>query len=197
MTRTALLTRRQLLGADQSADLEVPPAHKQRVQHAVARALVQVRIVGEIVYNDQNLVEGSQLHLLAGLRDLSLLANNLAQCRLVPLLEVGLFPVGGHLHGLLDVPLDGAPAVVHVDAGAENVDSFEAAPVLLQNHADERHRLARLAGPEQYACHRQFGDHGVPRLLARVLGRRKQLYLAHGLSLRAGGRGTCGTSFSP
>ena len=57
-------------------------------------SLHQARIVGEIVYNDQNLVEGSQLHLLAGLRDPSLLANNLAQ-----FLEVGLFPVGGRLHG--------------------------------------------------------------------------------------------------
>ena len=116
--------------------------------------------------------------------------------RLVPLLEVGLLPVHRHLHGLLDVLLDGAPAVVYVDAGAEHVDSFEAAPVLLQNHADQRHGLARLARPKQYTSHRQFGDHRVLRLLARILGRRKQLYLAHGLSLEAGGRGTRGnTSF--
>ena len=135
----------QLLCAYKSADLEVSPAHKQCVQCAVARALVQVRIVGEIVYNDQNLVEGSQLHLLAGLRDLSLLANNLAQRRLVSLLEVGLLPVGWHFHGLLDVLLHGAPAVVHV----EHIDSFEAAPVLLKNHADESHRLARFAGSKQ------------------------------------------------
>ena len=108
-----------------------------------------------------------------------------AQRRLVPLLEVGLLPVHRHLHGLLDVLLDGAPAVVYVDAGAEYVDSFEAAPVLLQNHADQRYGLARLAGPKQYTSHWQFRDHWVLRVLARILGRRKQLYPAHGRSRRA------------
>ena len=111
----------QLLGAHKSADLEVPAAHKQRVQRAVARSPVQVRIVGEIVYNDQNLEEGSQPS--AASSDLSLLANNLAQCRLVPLL----LPVHRHRHSLPDVLPDGAPAVVYVYTRAENHDTLQAA----------------------------------------------------------------------
>ena len=39
------------------------------------------------------------------------------------------------------------PAVVHVDAGAENVDSFEAAPVLLQNQLMSATVLPDLLGP--------------------------------------------------
>ena len=76
------------------------------------------------------------------------LADDLPQRRLVPVLEVDLLPVRGDLHGLLDVLLHGAPAVVHVDARAEDVDALKAAPVLLQDHGDQGHRLARLARPE-------------------------------------------------
>ena len=44
-----------------------------------------------------------------------------------------------------DVPLDGTPAVIHVDARTENDDPFEVAAVLLKNHADEGRALSRLA----------------------------------------------------
>ena len=134
----------QLLRAHERRDLEVPPAHEEGVQGRVARPLVQVRGVREIVDDDQNLVEPLHAELLAGLRDLALLLDDAAQRRLVPVLEVDLLAVGVDLHGLLDVLLDGLPAVVDVHGGAEDVNPLEAAPVLLQDQADQRHRLSAL-----------------------------------------------------
>ena len=132
----------QLLRAHQSADLEVPSAHKQRVDHRVARFLVQVAGIGLVVDNDQNLVEGSHLQLLAGLGDLALLVDDPAQGCFVPVLEVHLLAVHRHLHGLLNVLLDRLPAVVDIYAAGGYVDALEAAPILLQNHADEGRALA-------------------------------------------------------
>ena len=148
----------------------------------VAGPLVQVRRVGEVVYENQDLVQLLHLELLAGLGDLALLADDLPQRRLVPVLEVDLLPVGWNLHGLLNVLLHGAPAVVHVDARAEDVDPLKAAPVLLQNHADQGHRLARLARSEQNSGRRQFG-HWVAWLLAPVVWGWEDLDLAHALVL--------------
>ena len=146
---------------------------------------MQVRAVGEVVYENQDLVELLRLELLAGLGDLALLADDLPQRRLVPVLEVDLLPVGGDFHGLL-----GAPPVVHVDARAEDVDALKAASVLLQNHADHGHRLARLARSEQNSGSRQFGHHWVAWLLAPVVWGWEDLDLAHTLPTvrRRGGR---------
>ena len=173
----------QLLGADPGGDLEVPAPHEEGVQGRVAGLLVQVRRVGEVVDENQDLVQLLHLELLAGLGDLALLADDLPQRRLVPVLEVDLLPVGWDLHGLLDVLLHGAPAVVHVDARAEDVDALKAASVLLQDHADQGHRLARLARPEQNAGRGQFGHHWVAWLLAPVVWGREDLDLAHALVL--------------
>ena len=180
----------QLLGADPGGDLEVPAPYKERVQGRVAGLLVQVRAVGEVVYENQDLVELLHLELLAGLGDLALLADDLPQRRLVPVLEVDLLPVRGDFHGLLDVLLHGAPAIIDVDARAEDVDALKAAPVLLQNHADQGHRFARLAWSEQNSGRRQFGHHWVAWLLAPVVGSREDLDLAHTLPTvrRRGGR---------
>ena len=117
----------QLLGADPGGNLEVPAPHEEGVQGRVAGLLVQARRVREVVDENQDLVELLHLELLAGLGDLALLADDLPQRRLVPVLEVDLLPVRGDFHGLLDVLLHGAPAVVHVDAWAEDVDALKAA----------------------------------------------------------------------
>ena len=65
-----------------------------------------------------------------------------AKRSLVPVLEVYLLATHRHLHGLLDVLFDRLPAVVDVDAGRCDVDALEAAPILLQNHADEGRAFA-------------------------------------------------------
>ena len=66
----------QLLRRDQSADLEVPAPHEERVQGGVPRALVQVRAVGEVVDDYQDLVQAAHFELLARLRDLALLVDD-------------------------------------------------------------------------------------------------------------------------
>ena len=70
---------------------------------------------------------------------------------------------------LLDVLLDGDPAVVYVDGRAEDVVFLKDAAILLQNHADQRHGLARFGRPEEDAGARNQGHHGVRGLLASVL----------------------------
>ena len=124
----------QLLGADSSGYLEVPAPDKQRVQGGVAALLVQVGAVGKVVYENQDLVQLLHLELLAGLGDLSLLADDLAQGRLVPILKVDLLPGRVNFHGFLDVLLDRSPAIIDINRGAEHVDPLEAASVLIQNH---------------------------------------------------------------
>ena len=53
-----------------------------------------------------------------------------------------------HPQVLLDVLLDGDPAIIDVDAWAENVDPLN----LLQDETDERHSFARLAGLPVHAA---------------------------------------------
>ena len=169
----------ELLGGDDGGDLEVPPADEQGVQSGVAGFLVERRRVRVVVNNHQNLIELLHLKLLARLGDLALLVDDPAQSGFIPILEVHLLTVRRNLHGLLDVPLDGTPAVIHVDARAENDDSFETAAVLLQNHADQGCALPRLARTDQHARHRKARYDGVLRLLDLVGRRWKELDLAH------------------
>ena len=75
-----------------------------------------------------DLVQLLHLQLLGRLGDLALLLDDAPQRRLVPLVPVGLLPFGVHPQVLLDVLLDGNPAVVDV----------KHAPILLQNQADFR-----------------------------------------------------------
>ena len=89
--------------------------------------------------------------------------------RLVPLCPVGLLPLRVHPQVLLDVLLDGDPAVVDVNARAEDVDPFEDASILLQNQTDQCHCLARFRRPEEDARARRQGHTGVRGLLAGVL----------------------------
>ena len=151
----------ELLSGDDGGDLEVPSADEQGVQSGVARLLVERRRICKIIDDNQDLVELLHFELLARLGDLALLVDDPAQSRFIPVLEVHLLAVRRDLHDLLDVPLDGAPAVIHVDARAENDDSFETAAILLQNHADEGRALPRLARTDQHARHREPRDDGV------------------------------------
>ena len=78
-----------------------------------------------------------------------------------------------------DVLLDGDPAIIDVDAWAENVDPLKHALVLLQDETDERHSFARLAVPKEDARAWHQGHHGVRGLLAGVLRRGEKLDLPH------------------
>ena len=109
----------------------------------------------------------------------ALLLDDAAQRRLVPLVPVGPLALRVHPQVLLDVLLDGDPAVVDVNARAKDVDSLEDASILLQNQADQRHGLARFGRPEEDAGARHQGHHGIRGLLAGVLGRGKKLDLPH------------------
>ena len=58
-----------------------------------------------------------------------------------------------HLIQLLHLQLlDGDPAVVDIDGRTEDIDFLEDSAVLLQNHADQRHGFAGLAGAEEDTC---------------------------------------------
>ena len=169
----------QLLGADQSADHEVPASHKQGVDNRGARLLVHEARICLIVDDQQDLVKLAHLQLLRSLRDLALLLDDLPQGGLVPVLKINLLAAHIDLHCLLDVLLDRTPGIIDVDAGRCDVDAGEASPILLEDHADERRRLPALAWPEQDAGHRQAWHDGISRLLDMILGGRKQLDLAH------------------
>ena len=92
-----------------------------------------------------------------------------------------MLPFSIHSQVLLDVLLDGNPAVVDVDGRAKDVDPFEDAPVLLQNQADQRHGFARFGRSEENARARDQGHHGVRGLLAAVFWRGEKLDLSHAL----------------
>ena len=123
-----------------------------------AVGLVELRAIGVVVDYYQDLVQFLHLQLLGRLRDLALLLDDAVQCRLVPLVPVGpsrpapCSPPG---------PPRCAPAVVDVNARAEDVDSLEDASIL--NQADQRHGLARFQRPEEDAgrlacwCTRSWG----------------------------------------
>ena len=117
----------QLLGAHPGADLQVPG-----------------RRICKVVADYQHLIQLLHLQLLGCLRDLALLQDDAAQRRLVPLVPVRLLPFGVHPQVLLDVLLDGNPAVIDVDGRAKDVDSLKHAAILLQNQADQSHGFARF-----------------------------------------------------
>ena len=155
----------------------MPPADEQSVQGRASPVFLWRVCV--IIADDQNLVELLHFQLLARLGDLALLIDDPAQSGFIPVLEVDLLAVRRDLHDLLDVLLDGPPAVIDVDARTENDDSFETAAILLQNHAYEGRALAGLARTHQHARHREPRDNGVLRLLDLVGRRWKELDLAH------------------
>ena len=129
----ALMSRRSLR-ANPGPDLHVPTPDEESVQGAVW--FMQLRHVRKIVQDDQHLVQFLHLQLLGRLRDLALLLDDAPQ-RLVPILPVGLVFLHVHPQVLLDILLDGNPAVIDVYARTEDVD-------LLQNQADQSHGFARF-----------------------------------------------------
>ena len=124
--------------------------------------------------------------------DLALPLDDVPQRCLVPLVVVGPLPLGINPQVLLYVLLDGDPAVVDIDGRTEDIDFLEDSAVLLQNHADQRHGFAGLAGAEEDARTWYQGHHGVRGLFAAILGRRKQLDLPHFLCLLAKFEAQCG-----
>ena len=131
----------QLLGTHPGADLHAPAPDEQRIQGAVR--LVQLRRVSKVV-DYKHLVQFLHFQLLGRLRDLALLLDDAPQRRLVPLVPIRLLPLCVHPQVLLNVLLDGYPAVVYVDTRAEDVNSLKDAAILLQNQADQSHGFARF-----------------------------------------------------
>ena len=132
----------QLLRAHPGADLHVPAPDEESVQGAVR--LVQLRRVSKVVDDYKHLVQFLHFQLLGRLRDLALLLDDAPQRRLVPLVPIGLLPLCVHPQVLLNVLLDGDPAVVYVDTRAEDVNSLKDTATLLQNQADQSHGFARF-----------------------------------------------------
>ena len=102
----------QLLGTHPGADLHAPTSNEERVEGAVR--LVQLRRVSKVVDDYKHLVQFLHFQLLGRLRDLALLLDDAPQRRLVPLVPIGLLPLCVHPQVLLNVLLDGDPAVVYV-----------------------------------------------------------------------------------
>ena len=150
----------QLLRAHPGADLHVPASDEERVKGAVG--LVQLRGVGEVADDYKHLVEFLHFQLLGRLGDLTLPLDDAPQRSLVPLVPVGLLFLRVHPKVLLDVLLDGDPAVVDVHAGAEDGYFLKDSAILL---ADQRHSLARFGRPEEDARAWHQGHHGVQGLL--------------------------------
>ena len=128
----------QLLRAHPGADLHAPAPDEESVQGAVR--LVQLRRVSKVVDDYKHLVQFLHFQLLGRL---ALLLDDAPQRRLVPLVPRGLLPLCVHPQ-LLNVLLDGDPAVVYVDTRAEDVNSLKDAAILLQNQADQSHGFARF-----------------------------------------------------
>ena len=149
----------QLLRAHPGADLHVTASDEERVKGAVR--LVELRRVSKVVDDYKHLVQFLHFQLLGRFRDLALLLDDAPQGGLIPLVPVSLLTLRVHPQVLLDVLLDGDPAIIDVDAWAENVDPLKHALVLLQDETDERHSFARLAGPKEDARAWHQGHHGV------------------------------------
>ena len=90
----------------------------------------------------------------------ALLLDDAPQRRLAPLVPVRLLALRAHLQILLGARLGWDPAAVD----AENVDFLKDATILLQNHADQRHGLARFRRPEEDAGARNEGAPRGPRV---------------------------------
>ena len=149
----------QLLRAHPGADLQVPTPDEERIQGAVR--FVELWAICKVVADYQHLIQLLHLQLLGCLGDLALPLDDVTQRCLVPLVVVGPLPFGIHPQVLLYVLLDGDPAVVDIDGRTEDIDFLEDSAVLLQNHADQRHGFAGLAGAEEDTCTWYEGHHGV------------------------------------
>ena len=95
----------------------MPALDEERVKGAVR--LVQLRRVSKVVDDYKRLVQFLHFQLLGRLRDLALLLDDAPQRRLVQLAPIGLLPLCVRAQVLLDVLLDGDPAVVNVDTRAK------------------------------------------------------------------------------
>ena len=147
----------ELLRAHPGADLRVTASDEERVKGAVR--LVELRRVSKVVDDYKHLVQFLHFQLLGRFRDLALLLDDAPQGGLIPLVPVSLLTLRVYSQVLLDVLLDGDPAIIDVDAWAEDVDPC----------------FARLAGPKEDACAWRQGHHGVRGLLAGVLRRGEKL----------------------
>ena len=176
LTRTAALMSLSFCELTQ-ADLHVTASDEERVKGAVR--LVELRRVSKVVDDYKHLVQFLHFQLLGRFRNLALLLDDAPQGGLIPLVPVSLLTLRVHPQVLLDVLLDGDPAIIDVDAWAENVDPLKHALVLLQDETDERHSFARLAAPKEDARAWHQGHHGVRGLLAGVLRRGEKLDLPH------------------
>ena len=116
---------------------------EERVQVAVR--FVKLWAICEVA-DYKHLIQLLHLQLLGCLGDLALPLDDVTQRCLVPLVVVGPLPFGIHPQVLLYVLLDGDPAVVDIDGRTEDIDFLEDSAVLLQNHADQHHGFAGLAG---------------------------------------------------
>ena len=152
----------------------MPTSNEERVEGAVR--LVQLRRVSKVVDDYKHLVQFLHFQLLGRLRDLALLLDDAPQRRLVPLVPIGLLPLCVHPQVLLNVLLDGDPAVVDVDTRAEDVNSLKDAAIL------SRIRLIRATVLPDFDGPRKM-PHGVRGLLTAILCRRKQLDLPHSFAL--------------
>ena len=111
-----VLVAPQLLRAHPGADLHVPAPDEESVQGAVR--LVQLRRVSKVVDDYKHLVQFLHFQLLGRLRDLALLLDDAPQRRLVRLVPIRLLPLCVHPQVLLDILLDGDPAIIDVDGRA-------------------------------------------------------------------------------
>ena len=108
----------------------MPTADEERIQGTVR--FVELRAICEVVADYQHLIQLLHLQLLGCLGDLALPLDDPPQRCLVPLVVVGLFPLGINTQVLLYVLLDGDPAVVDIDGRTEDIDFLEDSAVLLQ-----------------------------------------------------------------
>ena len=193
----------QLLARDPGGDLHVASADEERVQGPVPGAAVQLRLICEVVDHDQNLVKLLEAQLLRGPGDLLLLLDDGAKGSLVPLVEVDLLPVRVDAHVVLDEVLHGLPGIVNVNARRHDYHSFKngftaGRAVLVQDGADESHRLPRFRGPEEDPRARHAGDDRVAWLFRGVFGGGEELHFSHLGSPRSPGTaGAAGSTTRP
>ena len=158
--------------AHPGAGLHVTASDEERVKGAVR--LVELRRVSKVVDDYKHLVQFLHFQLLGRFRDLALLLDDAPQGGLIPLVPVSLLTLRVHPQALLDVLLDGDPAIIDVDAWAENVDPLKHAPVLLQMSATV---LPDLLGPRKMPVHGTRGT--TTSEAAGVLRRGEKLDLPH------------------
>ena len=149
------------------------------VQNTVPGLLVDMRGVCHVVQNYQNLIKFLHSQLLGLLGDLLLLGQDVAQCTFVPLIPPTLLAVRVHPQVLSDVLLDRFPLGVHVNARTLDVHALEAAPVLLQDHADQENGLPGSRRSAEDAVGGRPADHLVSRLLDVVGLAGEELHLSH------------------